>query len=756
MEKGKCAMDSFKVHHKEEEVEKRKCLINNPSQDHLSTMLASLRKNQVNEADKNVYKPAPVLSRRVVAQRARREREKECSDHQSIKLANDARTLAQRTRRERERDQCNSMNEPNLKVETQSNFHHQQLGKSPIKLHTMSKKQPSYSQPTQCNSKNVPFSKVEVPSNLHHQQQGKSPIKLHTMTQKQPSSSQPNQQLASGNPPWLVPQQSPVLAQSPMKKFNTSAVMKHISVMLAAKKTNPVMGAYIYKDCGKTPGFSSRSSKATLPTQKKDNKSEIPSRTSLSSNGVLSKSASSTPGGNTAAAATVNAPPPVLAGERNASAVVLGPGSNHGVLDTSGFAIGSSPTKYSSPKKKDLIRRPSPSLPKTGFGSDPARFSVDGCDSNRSLISVPLSSGCVVASPSSLVEAPAVSGLAKGNTSGSDDRIETRGVMQPPLSSVCNRVMLPKISKVSNTTDLTESNNDGKPADLGGGVFSISEVPVEQWRLAREFSRTKMEQANPDTVLPNSDKQEPKETTLRTLKNDDSMMVPKPLISKDRGPYVDANMVSRIMIPAAESSQGPICPVNRSAGGHLVYTRKKSKQEPLLKNNNYEKDTNIGCTQQDHQEQQSSQQQAQSEGMNKLCFTTVAPIAVTAPTTSNRTSSPFLVKPLDELQSRELNHPTNSSSLTRSGTSQGMNEQHWRARFLRLETKLRNCDHLSHEQYIQTVFQRLPSFDHREHVVELERRAMKLLVEEGHELLMMKRLNVLGKPASVERFPTEN
>ncbi|PIA46794.1 hypothetical protein AQUCO_01500381v1 [Aquilegia coerulea] len=512
--------------------------------------------------------------------------------------------------------------------------------------------------------------------------------------------------------------------------------------MLATRKINPVMGASMYKACGTTAVSTSRSSKATLPTQKKDKsslervkesalqdkKSEILPCNSLSTNGVLSTSASSTSGGNTAADVTANAPAPILASGGIASAVVLGPGSGYSVLDTSAFAIGSSPTKYSSPRKKQLIRRPSLSLPKTGVGIGTGRFSVVGCDSNQSLSSVPLSSGCAI------VEAPTVSNLAKGNTSGSDDRIETHGVMQPPLSPVRNRVMLPEISKVSGTTDLTE-------------------VPGEQWRIARSFSRTKMtEHVNPDTVLANSDKQEPKETTLRTLKNDDSMMVPKPLISKDSGPFVDASMVSRIMIPVAESSKGPICPINRSADGHLVYTRKKFKQEPLLKNNNYEKDTNIGYTQQDHQEQQSFQQQAQNEGIKIPCFTTVAPIAVTAPMVSDGASSPFLVRPLDELQSREPNHPTNSLSLSHPAF-QRMNEQHWRARFLQLETKLRNCDHSSHEEYIQ-MFQRLPSVDHREHVVELERRAVKLLVEEGNELLMMRHLNVLGKPASIV-LPTE-
>ncbi|MQM04770.1 hypothetical protein Taro_037574 [Colocasia esculenta] len=86
--------------------------------------------------------------------------------------------------------------------------------------------------------------------------------------------------------------------------------------------------------------------------------------------------------------------------------------------------------------------------------------------------------------------------------------------------------------------------------------------------------------------------------------------------------------------------------------------------------------------------------------------------------------------------------PMEPSSSIPSGTpvqsnSPSSNKVHWKERFLRLQIFLNSCDQSSQDEYIQ--------IGRSKHAVELEKRAIHLLLEEGKELHRMKLLNVLGK-----------
>ncbi|PIA59892.1 hypothetical protein AQUCO_00400630v1 [Aquilegia coerulea] len=212
-----------------------------------------------------------------------------------------------------------------------------------------------------------------------------------------------------------------------------------------------------------------------------DSNSENPPRTPPSKNGALSTSTSTTPTGNLAAAITVNAPARSLAAGSAAAAVLSSAGPVRSALDNSATTVASSPINIPSPGKEEEIRRASPSL-ENALGRGIGRASLSGVVSNQSLNSVPLNSGSPIPSPNSLGPAPAISELAKRSTSGVDERIGSGGMGQPLVSPMSNRILLPQISKPSDATGSTESNNVGEQTVLGGRVFSPSVVPGVQWR----------------------------------------------------------------------------------------------------------------------------------------------------------------------------------------------------------------------------------------------------------------------------------
>ncbi|KAM3259577.1 hypothetical protein ACQJBY_051073 [Aegilops geniculata] len=88
--------------------------------------------------------------------------------------------------------------------------------------------------------------------------------------------------------------------------------------------------------------------------------------------------------------------------------------------------------------------------------------------------------------------------------------------------------------------------------------------------------------------------------------------------------------------------------------------------------------------------------------------------------------------------------------------SQRSGDQDWKARFLRLQAFLRNNEQSGQEEYIR-MLQSLSSAGRSKHAIELEKRAVNLLIEEGKELQKMKALNVLGKLPTAEHpsLPTQ-
>ena len=104
------------------------------------------------------------------------------------------------------------------------------------------------------------------------------------------------------------------------------------------------------------------------------------------------------------------------------------------------------------------------------------------------------------------------------------------------------------------------------------------------------------------------------------------------------------------------------------------------------------------------------------------------------------------VPKINELPIASANEPPVAPSATVQGDihRSGNQNPYWSERYDRLQTYLENCDRSPQEGYMR-MLRSLSAAGRSMHAIELEKRAIHLLVEEGKELQRMKVLNVLGK-----------
>lgn len=221
-------------------------------------------------------------------------------------------------------------------------------------------------------------------------------------------------------------------------------------------------------------------------TASQDSNSEIGPRTPPAKNSVIGSSASSTPTGSHATPIPLN----VSAHNLSASpAPTILPSSTsvRGVLENAGTAI-SSPVNVSSSAKEEEIasfpgRRSSPALVETGLVRGIGR----GVPSSQPSTSVPLSSGITMPSNGGLGAVPSANDMSKRSTLGADERLGGGGMVQPLVSPLSNRMILPQTAKTNDGTGLADSSSVGEAAVIAGRVFSPSVVPGMQWRPGSSF-----------------------------------------------------------------------------------------------------------------------------------------------------------------------------------------------------------------------------------------------------------------------------
>lgn len=138
-----------------------------------------------------------------------------------------------------------------------------------------------------------------------------------------------------------------------------------------------------------------------------------------------------------------------------------------------------------STKEEDInsfpSRRPSPSL------SDAALARSRNSLSNQATASIPLGSGNMVSSNVTLGSVPSASEITKRNILGADDRLGSSGMVQPLVSPLSNRLILPQVGKANDGSASVDSSTVNETAAVSGRVFSPSVVPGMQWRPGSPF-----------------------------------------------------------------------------------------------------------------------------------------------------------------------------------------------------------------------------------------------------------------------------
>ncbi|KAK6924569.1 hypothetical protein RJ641_010769 [Dillenia turbinata] len=233
-----------------------------------------------------------------------------------------------------------------------------------------------------------------------------------------------------------------------------------------------------------------------------------------------------------------------------------------------------------------------------------------------------------------------------------------------------------------------------------------------------------------------------KKTALRDVQNDNRILPPKlfgssPLLKETES----------VLGAKRPNTHCPISPphhqsaCNNTGNGHLVYVRRKSEAEGG-KSSGSENDRSSDYPQlrqlSNNGDMVRRQHQVKDPKIAGLAAMAQAPLASLL--ASSRTPLPASLGKQGNLLSPGF------KSFPFSENSQGRSGLHWRERFINLQAYLKNYDYLSQEAYIQ-MLRSLSSIERSRHAVDLEKRAIHLLLEEGREIQRMKVLNVLGKSA---------
>lgn len=218
-------------------------------------------------------------------------------------------------------------------------------------------------------------------------------------------------------------------------------------------------------------------------TASQDGTPDTVARTPPPKNSVTSSTAT-TPAGSHTTSAPVNIPSHNLSGLSTASPILSGSNSVRGTESTG--ATNSSPVGLSISLKEEEIgsfpgRRSSPSFTDAALVRGIGRGGLSSQPSS----SVPLSSGSVVPGNNALGAVPSVSDMAKRNILGADERLGSSGMVQPLVSPLSSRIILPQAIKADGTSSL-DSNTVSDTAALAGRVFSPSVVSGMQWRPGSE------------------------------------------------------------------------------------------------------------------------------------------------------------------------------------------------------------------------------------------------------------------------------
>lgn len=214
-----------------------------------------------------------------------------------------------------------------------------------------------------------------------------------------------------------------------------------------------------------------------------------------------------------------------------------------------------------------------------------------------------------------------------------------------------------------------------------------------------------------------------------------------------------ANKVSNITgskRPTPESLVNPLnrCSTNNSGSGHLVYVRRKPEGElsKTAANNNQGGVTDYPQLKKLSQRDEKTQTEVQMK--EARCYIPEDSSISRTPSRCSLSTKPSVPPSTGESNNNLAsvnvsNHQLMSTRLLLDNPKK-VNFKHWEERYFQLQNLLHKLEQSKQEDYVQ-MLRSLSSVDLSKHAVELEKRSIRLALEEAKETQRARVLDVLGK-----------
>ncbi|CAN1770688.1 hypothetical protein LINPERHAP1_LOCUS11689 [Linum perenne] len=273
---------------------------------------------------------------------------------------------------------------------------------------------------------------------------------------------------------------------------------------------------------------------------------------------------------------------------------------------------------------------------------------------------------------------------------------------------------------------------------------------------------------NTEPNLSGCDKQLPvsaKKAALRDVQNQNrshiNFISTSPL-TKNGGQSMDTVKVSGTKRPSPESPAG--LPRNQSpnssaASAQLVYVRRKSEAETAKINagDRTSLNSNSPVKQQlGHSAETTNQLKSPANEPKVYRLSAFAPMATGSITSTS--GKPSVSVPVAQSTPRFASVQSSyrqSTAVPLSADGREMKRERWEERYRQLQALLKKLDESDQKDYIQ-MLQSLSSVELSRHAVELEKRSIKLSLEEAKEIHRVAFLNILGRnlkqPPSVQQL----
>ncbi|KAK6916812.1 hypothetical protein RJ641_019673 [Dillenia turbinata] len=245
-----------------------------------------------------------------------------------------------------------------------------------------------------------------------------------------------------------------------------------------------------------------------------------------------------------------------------------------------------------------------------------------------------------------------------------------------------------------------------------------------------------------------------KQTALRDLHTETRMLTTKSLENSHsvnkRDPLIDVAKVSSIKRTLSETLYGPTShepPNSNPANGHLVYVRRKTESESGKGSicDKIQSSDDYVLSMKSSVEEKATEQESQLKEpivASNEAISTIPTPSLTSSSSGEPTDPLSLGDTITKLQLAEAN--CISQSLVLPSVNNTKEKKHLEDHYVQLQTKLKQLDQSEQLDYVQ-MLRSLSSVELSRHAVELEKRTIRLLLDEGKELRRTKALNVLGK-----------